>query len=114
MQLTNHTVGNCDSSHRDGHGGVYEDVMGLCCIQISIQLVVVTLKVTTHISTLPEEPSFHFYNIALKCKMQVASLAEPKTPLESSMFIIGFFVHTMKHCYATALYSKHYPLHMRV
>ena len=49
--------------------------------------------------------SFHLYNIALKCKMQVASLAEPKTPLESSVFIIGFFVHTMKHCYATALYT---------
>ena len=73
MQLTNHTVGNSGSSHRYGHGGVYEDVMGLCCIQISIQLVVVALYVTTHISTLPEEPFFHLYNVALKCKMQVAS-----------------------------------------
>ena len=36
MQLTNHTVGNSGSSHRDGHGGVYEDVMGLCCIQLVV------------------------------------------------------------------------------
>ena len=35
-------------------------------------------------------------------KMQVALLAEPKTPLE---YYDGFFVHTMKHCYATALYT---------
>ena len=48
-------------------------------------------------------------------KMQVALLAEPKTPpgVERVYIIIlcalamkcgGFFVHTMKHCYATALY----------
>ena len=66
-------------------------------------------------------------NALSRHKMQVALLAEPKTPLESSVFILlalrsrvrnycsfrtsnemcgGFFVHTMKHCYATALYMK--------
>ena len=34
---------------------------------------------------------------------QVALLAEPKNPLDSTSS--GFFVHTMKHCYATALYT---------
>ena len=33
-------------------------------------------------------------------------LAEPKNPLDSTMSTrSGFFVHTMKHCYATALYT---------
>ena len=37
---------------------------------------------------------------------QVALLAEPKNPLDSTMSTSsGFFVHTMKHCYATALYT---------
>ena len=34
---------------------------------------------------------------------QVALLAEPKNPLDSTMSTSsGFFVHTTKHCYATA------------
>ena len=37
---------------------------------------------------------------------QVALLAEPKNPLDSTMSTSsGFFVHTMKHCYATAIYT---------
>ena len=37
---------------------------------------------------------------------QLALLAEPKNPLDSTMSTSsGFFVHTMKHCYATALYT---------
>ena len=44
--------------------------------------------------------------------MQVALLAEPKIPLESSVFITlrgdSFFVHTMNCC------ATRYPLHMRV
>ena len=34
---------------------------------------------------------------------QVALLAEPKNSTMSTSS--GFFVHTMKHCYATALYT---------
>ena len=34
---------------------------------------------------------------------QVALLAEPKNPLDPTSN--GFIVHTMKHCYATALYT---------
>ena len=39
-------------------------------------------------------------------KMQVALLAEPKTPLESSVSIMkrATFVHTIKHSYATGLF----------
>ena len=46
----------------------------------------------------------------LRCRLtnalsrQLALLAEPKNPLGSTMSTSsGFFVHTMKHCYATAL-----------
>ena len=46
----------------------------------------------------------------LRCRLtnalsrQLALLAEPKNPLDSTMSTSsGFFVHTMKHCYATAL-----------
>ena len=45
------------------------------------------------------------------CRLQLALLAEPKNPLDSTMSTSsGFFVHTMKHCYATALYTtaSHY------
>ena len=48
----------------------------------------------------------------LRCRLtnalsrQLALLAEPKNPLDSTMSTSsGFFVHTMKHCYATALYT---------
>ena len=48
----------------------------------------------------------------LRCRLtnalsrQLALLAEPKNTLDSTMSTSsGFFVHTMKHCYATALYT---------
>ena len=48
----------------------------------------------------------------LRCRLtnalsrQLALLAEPKNPLDSTMSTSsGFFVHTMKHCYATDLYT---------
>ena len=58
-------------------------------------------------------------------KMQVALLAEPKTPpgVEHVYIILralamkcgGFFVHTMKHCYATAIrYTCAYKFTARV
>ena len=45
-----------------------------------------------------------------RCKMQVALLAEPKILLWSRACSTmstnsGFYVHTMKHCYGTALYA---------
>ena len=44
---------------------------------------------------------------------QVALLAEPKNPLDSTSS--GFFVHTMKHCYATALYTTELSItHARI
>ena len=70
-------------------------------------------------SVSPAKPThlpIHNVTRALKCRTpggcrltnalsrQLALLAEPKNPLDSTMSTSsGFFVHTMKHCYATAL-----------
>ena len=77
-------------------------------------------------SVSPAKPThlpIHNVTRALKCRTlggcrltnalsrQLALLAEPKNPLDSTMSTSsGFFVHTMKHCYATALYTtaSHY------
>ena len=81
-------------------------------------------------SVSPAKPThlpIHNVTRALKCRTlggcrltnalsrQLALLAEPKNPLDSTMSTSsGFFVHTMKHCYATALYTTATITHARI
>ena len=50
-----------------------------------------------------------------RCKMQVALLAEPKTPRQSSVSIQYYEQYTIHvHTMRTAIFTRRYPLHMRV